>query len=57
MARLTREKAGKMLRDGEIGGKPLTQAQEGFFGLIKGGGKPTRLKKQAFRSMLTKRKV
>ena len=41
MARkLTKAKAKKILRDGEIGGKKLTKKQRGFFGHIAGGGTP-----------------
>lgn len=37
-------KAGEMLRHGEVGGKaPLSKGQKGLFGLIRGGGKPTKL--------------
>lgn len=46
MARkLTKTKAGKMLKHGTVRGKPLTGPQEGYFGLVKGGGTPTRLRK------------
>lgn len=31
---ITKKKAKQILREGEIGGKKLTQAQMGFFGLI-----------------------
>lgn len=34
---LTAKKAGKILREGEIGGKPLTKKQKGLFGVIRGG--------------------
>lgn len=44
---LTAGKAGKILRDGSIRGKPLTSKQEGLFGLIRGGKKPTRLSRMA----------
>lgn len=37
-------KARKILEDGEIDGKPLTEKQRRFFGLIAGGGKPTRIR-------------
>ena len=47
MARkLTKAKAKKILRDGEIGGKKLTARQKRFFGHIAGGGVPTRLRKK-----------
>lgn len=42
-------KAGEMLRHGEVRGKPLTEAQEGLFGLLRGGKKPKRLKKKRSR--------
>jgi len=41
---MSKEKAKQILREGEIGGKAITEKQEGLFGLIAGGGKPTRLK-------------
>ena len=41
----SKEKARKILRDGQIGGKPLTDAQRGLFGVIARGGTPTRRKK------------
>ena len=34
---VSKAKARKILRDGEINGKPLTPKQEGFFGAIVGG--------------------
>ncbi len=37
---VSQSKAKKILRDGEIRGKPLTDPQEGLFGLIAGGGTP-----------------
>ena len=37
-------KAKKILRHGEVRGKPLSKAQKGLFGLIAGGGTPTRVK-------------
>lgn len=36
-------KAGKILKHGEVRGRPLTKKQKGLFGLIRGGKKPTRL--------------
>ncbi len=39
-------KARKILSDGEIDGKPLTEKQKGFFGLIAGGGTPTKLNRK-----------
>ena len=43
---VSKKKAGKILRHGKIRGKPLTSAQEGMFGAIRGGKKLTRLKKK-----------
>ena len=37
-------KAKEMLRHGEVGGQPLSQKQKGLFGLIAGGGKPSKKK-------------
>lgn len=42
---LSQEKAGEILRHGEVHGKPLTEKQKGLFGLIRGGKKPTRMEK------------
>lgn len=44
-APVTKAKAKKILRDGEIRGKKLTARQKRFFGLLAGGGVPTRLRK------------
>lgn len=38
--RLTKAKARKILRDGEVRGKKLTAKQKKFFGAIAGGEKP-----------------
>lgn len=46
MALPTQAKAKEIKRHGEIRGEPLTPRQEGFFGLIAGGGRPTRMKRQ-----------
>ncbi len=46
MAVPTVAKAKEIKRHGEIRGEPLTPKQEGFFGLIAGGGRPTRLKRR-----------
>lgn len=43
--KLTVSKAKTILEEGEIGGKPLTARQKRFFGLIAGGGKPTRIRR------------
>lgn len=37
--RVTREKAKKILKDGEVKGKPLTEKQRKLFGAIAGGQK------------------
>lgn len=36
-------KAKEIIRHGEVRGKPLTEKQKGLFGLIAGGGHPTRM--------------
>ena len=38
---VTKKKAKEILRHGEIGGKPLTKKQKGFFG-ARAGGAPAR---------------
>ena len=43
-ARLSRAKAKLMLKEGSAQGHPLTENQKGFFGLIAGGGRPSRKK-------------
>lgn len=43
-ARVSAKKAKEILRHGEVHGKALTKRQRGLFGLIAGGGRPTRLK-------------
>lgn len=42
--KLSAKKAKKILKDGTVQGHPLTKKQKGFFGLIAGGGKPTKKK-------------
>lgn len=42
---VSRPKAKKMLKHGEVRGQALTERQKGLFGLIAGGGTPTRLRK------------
>ena len=42
----TRTKAKKIMRHGRVRGKRLTKKQRGYFGLLAGGGKPTRLKRR-----------
>jgi len=44
MAKLTKAKAKKILRHGEVHGKPLTKKQKGFFG-ARAGGAPIKRKK------------
>lgn len=41
---VTQAKAKKILKDKKVRGKELTKPQEGLFGLIAGGGTPTRTK-------------
>ena len=43
---LSKFKAKKILTEGKIGGKKISPAQKRFFGLIAGGGEPTRLKRK-----------
>jgi len=43
--KLTVKKAKKILRHGEVHGKPLTKKQKGFFG-ARAGGQPVRRKKK-----------
>ena len=43
---VSRKKAKKILKHGSVRGKPLTPKQQGLFGVIAGGRKPTRLKKK-----------
>lgn len=45
--KLTQKKAKTILEHGEVGGRPLTKKQKALFGLIAGGGTPTRLRKKA----------
>ena len=40
----SREKAKTMLRDDSAQGHPLTDKQKGYFGMIAGGGTPSRTK-------------
>lgn len=42
---LTKRKAKTILEHGEVRGKRLTKRQKALFGLIAGGGRPTRLRK------------
>lgn len=41
MADISKEKAKIILKEGEIGGKPITKKQKGFFG-ARAGGAPVR---------------
>jgi hypothetical protein len=43
-ARLSKAKAKKILRHGEVRGHPLSEKQEGLMGLIAGGGRPSKKK-------------
>lgn len=43
--KVSSSKARKILRDGSVRGHKLTGAQKRYFGLIAGGGKPTKVKK------------
>ena len=45
MAKLTKAKAKKILKDGKVRGKPLTKRQKGFFG-ARAGGMPVKRKKK-----------
>ena len=43
--KISKTKAKKILKDGSVRGKRLSKRQKGLFGVIAGGGKPTRVKK------------
>lgn len=43
--KLTKKKAKKILRDGEVRGRKLTKKQRGFFG-ARAGGQPIKRKKK-----------
>lgn len=47
MAKLSSEKAKEILRHGEVRGHALSAKQKGLFGLIAGGGRPTRMSERA----------
>ena len=47
MARVSKGKAKEILRHGSVRGHKLTPKQEGYFGLLAGGGKPTRMGKKS----------
>ena len=42
--KLTKQKARKMLKEGKAQGHKLTSKQKRLFGLVMGGGTPTRIK-------------
>lgn len=44
--KLTKSKAKKILHDKMVRGRKLTAKQKKFFGLIAGGGVPTKIKKK-----------
>jgi hypothetical protein len=41
-ASVSQHKAGEILKHGEVRGEPLSKKQKKFFGLIRGGGVPTK---------------
>ncbi|MEK6830169.1 MAG: hypothetical protein AABY15_08700 [Nanoarchaeota archaeon] len=43
---VSKEKAKEIMRHGEVKGHALSEKQKGLFGMIAGGGTPTRLKKK-----------
>ena len=44
--KVSQQKAKTILRHGEVRGKSLTKKQEGLFGVIASGKKPTRVRKK-----------
>lgn len=44
--RVSKEKAKKILADGTVHGKPLTERQKRFFGLVASGKKPTKRRRK-----------
>jgi len=52
----SRAKAGKILSDKEVRGKPLTEKQRGLFGLIASGKRPTKLRDRARRTALARKR-
>lgn len=50
---ITKKKAGKILEHGTIRGKPITQAQIGFFGLVRGTPRKKLKRKIRKKSLLT----
>lgn len=42
----SKAKAGEMLEHGTVHGKPLTKKQKGLFGMIRGGKKPTKMRRR-----------
>lgn len=49
----TQAKAKKIKKHGRIRGKKLTDKQEGFFGLIAGGGTPTKTRNSNLAKRMT----
>lgn len=43
---VSKAKAKKIMKHGEVKGKPLTEKQRGYFGLLAGGGNPTKMTNQ-----------
>lgn len=43
--KLTQSKAKEIMEHGEVHGEPLSKKQKGFFGLMAGGGHPTKMKR------------
>lgn len=48
------EKARKMMKEGMVRGHPLSKKQKGLFGLVAGGGEPSKLKKMASKARKSK---
>lgn len=48
--KLTKAKAKKILEEGQIGGRPLTKKQRGFFGARAGGAPVKRVSKKKRRA-------
>lgn len=54
---LTAEKAGEILRHGEVRGKKLSKAQRGYFGAVRGGNAKKKARLHgAMRSLASKRR-
>lgn len=43
---ISRQKAGTILRHGMVRGRRLTRRQRGLFGLVRGGSRPSRLRRR-----------